>query len=86
MSGCVFCGYNDYTRIVDDLGRVLVIDPLNPITPGHLLFVPREHIENATESPPLAGLAPRKQRNGLHVRGVARATSSRRSVAKRARP
>ena len=52
--GCVFCGYSDHRRIVADLGRVIVIDPLNPVTPGHLLFVPREHIENAAESPPLA--------------------------------
>jgi histidine triad (HIT) family protein len=35
----------------------VAFQPLNPVTPGHFLVVPRRHVSHALESPPAAGLA-----------------------------
>lgn len=54
---CVFC-----EKIVDgsatEIGRsgVFHFEPLNPVTPGHRLFVPREHISKVNLSSPLLGM------------------------------
>lgn len=42
---------------VHQLGTTLfaVFEPLNPVTPGHLLVVPAPHVEDATRAPHLAG-------------------------------
>lgn len=43
MSECVFCrriGANDFDG---SLGAAVHFEPLNPVTPGHRLFIPREH-------------------------------------------
>lgn len=48
---CVFC------RRVEDLdfigyGRdVVAFEPLNPVTPGHMLFLPRRHVRAAESIP-----------------------------------
>jgi len=58
MSGnCPFCariaaGEFDYY----DLDSV-AFQPLNPVTPGHFLVVPRKHVSHALESPAAAGRA-----------------------------
>ena len=59
---CVFCEIAAGTRapagsgtILADLYGVLVFEPLNPVTPGHLLFVPSRHVENAATEPGLTG-------------------------------
>src|SRR6266498_1808009 len=50
MSDCVFC-----ERITEgdyegwDFGCVW-FEPLNPVTPGHMLFVPIEHVTGAYQS------------------------------------
>lgn len=31
----------------------VVFEPLNPVTPGHLLVVPKRHVDNAAEDPKL---------------------------------
>jgi histidine triad (HIT) family protein len=31
-------------------------EPLNPVTPGHMLFVPYTHVANASTHPSLTGL------------------------------
>lgn len=60
---CVFCDYDDEDRILDeeehvDIGEAfLTIFPLNPVTKGHLLVVPRRHVADATVDPALAGRA-----------------------------
>lgn len=61
MNHCVFCKIIDGTYIADDfrqmgLGIVSFI-PLNPVTPGHRLFVPTEHSINAGEGPMCAASA-----------------------------
>lgn len=57
MSECPFCkriaaGHYDY----DGLGNV-AFEPLNPVTPGHFLVVPRRHVADAFEVPRLTGYA-----------------------------
>lgn len=44
---CVFC------QLVAEHGypEVLPLKPLNPVTPGHLLFIPRDHVRDAGEDP-----------------------------------
>lgn len=51
IDGCVFCGRierEDYepTRRFD----VVMFEPLNPVTQGHRLFVPKRHLESARDS------------------------------------
>lgn len=51
MTGCVFCAkieIGDY-----EWGRAYVVGftPLNPVTPGHFLFVPRRHVTDAIDEP-----------------------------------
>jgi histidine triad (HIT) family protein len=33
----------------------LAILPLNPVTPGHTLIIPRKHVDDALTDPPLTG-------------------------------
>lgn len=52
---CVFC-----ERIArEEYGRCSLLsvsfEPLNPVTPGHLLVVPRVHVADATESVAVTG-------------------------------
>lgn len=58
MDSCVFC-----EKIADDTVDirtpgvgVYYFEPLNPVTPGHRLFVPREHIARAEQNPGITGL------------------------------
>lgn len=37
-------------------GTVMAFVPLNPVTPGHVLFVPRQHITDAAADPAMAGI------------------------------
>lgn len=48
MPGCPFCAIADGSapaKIRLDLGDVLIFDPLEPVTGGHVLVVPRQHVE-----------------------------------------
>jgi histidine triad (HIT) family protein len=52
---CVFCD-----RIArEEYGRCSLLsvsfEPLNPVTPGHLLVIPRVHVANAIESVAVTG-------------------------------
>lgn len=52
MSDCVFCQIvenGQYRYGLSD--EVVAIQPLNPVTPGHMLVVPREHVESAVIRP-----------------------------------
>lgn len=48
---CPFC---DIGRNRPGDSEVMIIEPLNPVTPGHLLFVPRAHFRDASANPDLA--------------------------------
>lgn len=56
MANCVFCDLiaNNQTRIGPTVATVL-IEPLNPVTEGHLLVVPRVHLTDFTEDPERSG-------------------------------
>lgn len=55
MSGCPFCD-RITNREVDDLWQdVASFEPLNPVVPGHKLFVPVEHTQSALDKPWIAG-------------------------------
>lgn len=47
MIVCPFC------ELIAEYGfpEVLPLKPLNPVTEGHLLFIPREHVKDAGEKP-----------------------------------
>ncbi|MFC4373277.1 HIT family protein [Nocardia halotolerans] len=56
---CPFCAILDDgapATIVDEWREAIAIIPLNPVTPGHLLVIPRKHVDNATVDPILTGI------------------------------
>jgi len=57
-NGCVFClkvAEAGFARA----GDVVTFEPLNPVTPGHLLVVPRRHVADAAEDPDVTAQAMR---------------------------
>ena len=59
VSDCPFCdriaaGEFAYS---DADSRSVAFQPLNPVTPGHFLVVPRKHVTSALDMPELAGRA-----------------------------
>jgi histidine triad (HIT) family protein len=56
---CVFCAIVNRkapAKIIERGTGHVIFEPLNPHAPGHVLVVPAEHIENASENPALAGV------------------------------
>lgn len=52
---CVFCA-RIAAREYDSYGpHVVGFEPLDPVTPGHYLFLPRTHVEHAAAAPMLFG-------------------------------
>lgn len=41
--------------IVGDWNEAMAIVPLNPVTAGHVIVIPKRHVENATTSPLITG-------------------------------
>lgn len=53
---CVFCDkIEDEPLIWNHNGTVCWFEPLNPVVPGHTLFVPRTHVRDAAERPEITG-------------------------------
>lgn len=46
MSDCPFCA-----MVAPGTPAVFIIEPLNPVTVGHVLFLPRVHVADAAENP-----------------------------------
>lgn len=44
MTDCVFCPIPPNATILLERDGCVVFQPLNPVTPGHALVVPREHV------------------------------------------
>ena len=60
VNDCPFCqriAAGDYHPTSNDF--TVRFEPLNPVTPGHMLFLPREHVANAALSPDSAAKAVR---------------------------
>lgn len=60
MTDCVFCTKMDDVLADDGLewnrqGNICWFRPLNPVVPGHFLFVPYAHVEDAGENPAVTG-------------------------------
>src|SRR5690606_9814475 len=56
---CVFCeivAEREPATFVRRWPDAVAIVPLNPVTDGHLLVIPRPHVRDASESPHVAGL------------------------------
>jgi histidine triad (HIT) family protein len=51
IDGCPFCGYAGPSPVLADLGPAYVIEPLDPVIPGHLLVVAKAHLPDALASP-----------------------------------
>jgi histidine triad (HIT) family protein len=51
---CIFCQiarFDTEGQVIRDWGRVVVFEPLSPVTPGHLLVVPKMHVAHAGVNP-----------------------------------
>ena len=55
MSDCPFCDYDGPSEIIYEHEGVFIIEPLNPVTPGHFLAIPRQHVPDAAFDPELTG-------------------------------
>ena len=86
MGDCPFCkriaaGEYDYWDAYN-----VAFQPLNPVTPGHFLVVPRTHVDNALAAPTYAGravrfaggLAAQMSLDACNLRGPANMPSTRR--------
>lgn len=54
MTACVFCDIvhgRAPAEVVHRWDDAVAFVPLNPVTPGHVLVVPNEHVKNAIEDP-----------------------------------
>lgn len=73
MKGCVFCAIvagkepADYVEIGD---KHVAITPHRPHTPGHVLFIPRVHVPDATAAPGVTGYVTAAA--SAYVRGLRR--------------
>lgn len=57
---CVFCQPDQLPPFtlhhgLHGHGMFMAFEPLNPVTPGHMLIVPRRHVESAAADPGIAG-------------------------------
>lgn len=56
---CIFCkivAKQSPANVIEWTNQSVVIVPLNPHVPGHVLFIPRKHYSDATLDPANAGL------------------------------
>jgi histidine triad (HIT) family protein len=57
MAPCPFCQRIATNQYDHAYGTWAVrFEPLNPVAPGHMLFVPREHVADVTEDTMLTGI------------------------------
>ena len=56
---CVFCDIIEgaaTTNVIESDGNYIIIEPLNPHTPGHALVIPTSHVQDALASVRYAGM------------------------------
>lgn len=56
---CVFCDVAEGVGpavVLRETGACLVIAPLGPVTPGHVLVIPRVHVADAAERPEVTAM------------------------------
>jgi histidine triad (HIT) family protein len=62
VESCVFCAIlrgDAPADVVRMWNRAIAIRPLNPVTAGHLLVIPREHVRDASTAPDVTAYAMR---------------------------
>lgn len=52
---CPFCNRINRNEFLGRYGNTVWFEPLNPVVPGHLLFVPVQHATDAATDPTNAG-------------------------------
>ena len=61
--GCPFCeivSLQSFAAVVQSWHDALAFVPLDPVTEGHVLVVPREHVADVTENPEVSALTMRR--------------------------
>lgn len=57
---CPFCSGplagNHTTRVIHEWPDTIAIEPLDPVVPGHVIVIPRVHVDNALTDPAVTGL------------------------------
>jgi histidine triad (HIT) family protein len=74
MKPCPFCAIIDGSAPAPDLEwdhGVASFTPLNPVTPGHRLFIPRVHVQDAAQGPSWAARVVDLASRYAHDRGGA---------------
>jgi len=69
---CVFCEriQNGEYDAIGDKPEVVWFEPLNPVAPGHLLFVTSHHVESAITGPYEAAMAVESAASYAKVNGL----------------
>lgn len=57
MKNCPFCDYAGPSPILYEEGGYFIIEPRDPVVEGHVLVIPRRHVEDATVYPGVTGRA-----------------------------
>jgi len=60
ITDCVFCQIiagNELAQVIADWADAIAIVPLDPVTPGHLLVIPRVHVIDFTTEPTVTATA-----------------------------
>lgn len=52
---CPFCDYEGPSDILAGDKDVIVIEPINPVVVGHVLVIPRAHVEDFVSNPGVSG-------------------------------
>lgn len=69
LTGCVFCeivGGTAPAEVVREWDDALCIVPLNPVTPGHVLVLPKRHVASFFTSPDVSAATMRRAAEMLH--------------------
>lgn len=56
MPDCPFCEYDGPSPILRTFSNAFVIEPINPVVPGHVLVVASAHVTDFSEAPATTGV------------------------------
>lgn len=84
LAECVFCEIvagRAPANVVAEWGDAIVITPLDPVTPGHLLVIPREHVDDLAEDPKVTGRVMRRAAQWAQILGPCNLITSKGAAA-----
>lgn len=70
MAKCPFCNYSGPSPVLREYEDAIVFEPLNPVTPGHLLVVPRVHVEDVGTNPEVSAAVMRRVAEYIQEAGI----------------